>query len=148
MTQKFRAAISAKNRFEIFKRDGFKCIYCGAAAPDAVLVVDHVTPYSESADDSLENLATACLGCNKGKGKTPLSALKHFDNPHGGNSGSGGKRPGAGRKLRSEAGPAVTTGFRLPPDLLAALRAKAKRDKIPASALVVRALREMLEREP
>lgn len=33
-----RKPISKKIRFEVFKRDGFTCQYCGRMAPDVVLV--------------------------------------------------------------------------------------------------------------
>lgn len=32
-----RKSISKKLRFEVFKRDGFTCQYCGRMAPDVVL---------------------------------------------------------------------------------------------------------------
>lgn len=35
-----RKATGRSRRFEIFKRDGFACVYCGATPPDAVLEVD------------------------------------------------------------------------------------------------------------
>ena len=42
-----RKTISKKTRFEVFKRDSFKCQYCGASAPEAILVVDHIDPFSK-----------------------------------------------------------------------------------------------------
>ena len=36
--------ISKKIRFEIFKRDGFKCAYCGKAPPVVTLELDHIEP--------------------------------------------------------------------------------------------------------
>ncbi len=62
-----RKAISKKTRFEVFKRDGFACQYCGAKAPDVVLHVDHIEPVSKGGDNSILNLITACVGCNSGK---------------------------------------------------------------------------------
>lgn len=35
-------ALGKKTRFEVFKRDGFKCMYCGAHPPEAILEVDHL----------------------------------------------------------------------------------------------------------
>ena len=43
-TPEGRRALSKRVRFEIFKRDGFKCLYCGATPAQKVLRVDHVTP--------------------------------------------------------------------------------------------------------
>lgn len=37
-----RIAISKRVRFDVFKRDSFKCQYCGKSAPDVILEVDHI----------------------------------------------------------------------------------------------------------
>ncbi|WP_391540633.1 HNH endonuclease [Lonepinella koalarum] len=50
-----------------FKRDGFKCQYCGKSAPDVVLHVDHINPVSKGGSDDLMNLITSCSDCNLGK---------------------------------------------------------------------------------
>ena len=61
-------SISSKLRFEVFKRDGFTCRYCGKKTPAVVLEVDHIIPRSKGGEDEIENLATACFACNRGKG--------------------------------------------------------------------------------
>lgn len=68
-----RKAMSKKLRFEVFKRDGFKCMYCGAEAPKAVLHVDHVNPVAKGGGNDLLNLVTACDECNAGKSARLLS---------------------------------------------------------------------------
>jgi len=68
-----RKAISKRIRFEVFKRDGFKCQYCGAQAPEAILEVDHINPVSKGGDNDIMNLVTACRACNAGKSNIPLS---------------------------------------------------------------------------
>lgn len=68
-----RKAISKKTRFEVFKRDGFKCQYCGAAAPDVLLEIDHIQPVSMDGAHDILNFLTACKGCNAGKSDRPLS---------------------------------------------------------------------------
>lgn len=69
-------AVSRRLRFEILKRDGYACRYCGATAPDVVLHVDHVTPVSVGGGDEPNNLVTSCADCNAGKGSTmPDDAL-------------------------------------------------------------------------
>ena len=55
-------------RFEVFKRDGFACAYCGRKPPDVTLEADHIIPVAEGGDDDLANLITACWDCNRGKG--------------------------------------------------------------------------------
>lgn len=62
-----RKAIGDKLRFEVFKRDQFKCQYCGSAAPDVVLHVDHINPVSKGGDNEILNLITSCIDCNSGK---------------------------------------------------------------------------------
>jgi hypothetical protein len=67
-----RKALSKKTRFEIFKRDGFTCQYCGKQPPDAILVVDHIHPVAEGGDNDHLNLVTSCEACNQGKGARKL----------------------------------------------------------------------------
>jgi hypothetical protein len=62
-----RKAISKKIRFEVFKRDAFKCQYCGRSAPDVILNVDHIKPVKEGGTNHLTNLITSCFDCNSGK---------------------------------------------------------------------------------
>jgi hypothetical protein len=67
-----RVGLSKKARFEVFKRDGFRCQYCGAAAPDVLLVVDHLLPVAKGGKNNLLNLVTACQPCNAGKSDRTL----------------------------------------------------------------------------
>lgn len=68
-----RKAMSKKLRFEVFKRDNFKCQYCGKCAPDVVLHVDHIDPVSKGGKNEIMNLITACEDCNGGKSDRLLS---------------------------------------------------------------------------
>lgn len=70
-----RKQISKRTRFEIFKRDGFVCQYCGAHPPASVLHVDHIVPVAEGGGNDEDNLVTACDGCNLGKAAVPLSSV-------------------------------------------------------------------------
>jgi len=67
--------ISKKLRFEVFKRDGFKCAYCGKSPPAVVLEVDHIDPRSLGGSNDINNLITACFDCNRGKKAIPLSKI-------------------------------------------------------------------------
>ncbi|KUK85479.1 MAG: HNH endonuclease domain protein [candidate division TA06 bacterium 34_109] len=68
-----RTAISKRLRFEVFKRDSFKCQYCGRSAPDVILQVDHIVPVSEGGDNDMLNLITSCQSCNLGKSNIELN---------------------------------------------------------------------------
>lgn len=67
-----RKAIPDSIRFEVFKRDQFKCQYCGRCAPDAVLVVDHIDPVAKGGGNEIVNLITSCRECNSGKSDRKL----------------------------------------------------------------------------
>lgn len=57
-----------KYRFEILKRDGFKCVYCGRSPKEGVILhVDHILPNRKGGRENPENLVTACSECNLGK---------------------------------------------------------------------------------
>jgi len=74
MTTK-RKKMSKKTRFEVFKRDGFICQYCGAHPPSAILEVDHIHPVADGGSNDIDNLATACFDCNRGKSDRHLSDI-------------------------------------------------------------------------
>jgi len=75
-------AISVRTRFEVFKRDGFTCKYCGRKSPDVVLEADHIVPVCEGGTDDLINLTTACWDCNHGKAGKPLHDRVTGEDPH------------------------------------------------------------------
>ena len=70
-----RKAIGEKARFEVFKRDGFKCQYCGAHPPSVILEVDHIHPVSDGGGNDSDNLVTACFSCNRGKSDISLNLV-------------------------------------------------------------------------
>lgn len=67
--------MNKKIRFEVFKRDGFQCAYCGKTPPEVMLEVDHVEPVSLGGTDDINNLITACFDCNRGKTNIPLDKI-------------------------------------------------------------------------
>jgi len=68
-------SISKKIRFEVFKRDGFRCAYCGQTPPAVILEADHIDPKSKGGKDDINNLITACFDCNRGKTNIKLDKL-------------------------------------------------------------------------
>lgn len=65
-----RCPISPGLRKQIFMRDGYRCVHCGAMPSDGrhvFLEVDHVIPVSRGGTDDPGNLQTLCHVCNSGK---------------------------------------------------------------------------------
>ena len=74
MTTK-RSVLSKKLRFDVFKRDGFVCQYCGAHPPAVTLEIDHIKPLADDGTSDIDNLITACFDCNRGKAARLLTAI-------------------------------------------------------------------------
>ena len=63
------------SRKNIFTRDGFRCLYCGAKAPRAVLELEHIIPKSRGGLGTWDNLCASCHPCNqKKRDRTPEEA--------------------------------------------------------------------------
>lgn len=63
-----RRMMSDSLRYDVMKRDGFRCVLCGATAQDGVkLHVDHIIPVSKGGKTTMSNLRTLCEQCNMGK---------------------------------------------------------------------------------
>jgi len=61
-------------RERIFRRDSFRCVYCGNVFPDDLLTLDHVQPRMRGGDRSEGNIVTACRACNEAKAALPAWA--------------------------------------------------------------------------
>lgn len=60
------------SRKRIYRRDGFKCVYCGSTKD---LTIDHVIPKSRGGNNDWLNLVSSCVSCNLKKGnRTPEEA--------------------------------------------------------------------------
>ena len=63
-----RAKLNDSLRYDVLKRDGFRCQICGSSSQDGVkLHVDHIIPVSKGGKTTLSNLRTLCDRCNMGK---------------------------------------------------------------------------------
>lgn len=63
-----RQPIKPSIRFQVLKRDGYRCQMCGATAQDgAKLEIDHIHPVSKGGSNELSNLQVLCRDCNAGK---------------------------------------------------------------------------------
>lgn len=70
-----RKALSKKTRFNVFKRDEFRCCYCGNHPPHVILEVDHIVPVASYGGNDMDNLITSCFDCNRGKGAESLEVV-------------------------------------------------------------------------
>lgn len=68
-----RQSLTLRQRFVILKRDGFRCVYCGAHGPGVVLHIDHATSLHDGGSNHHSNLVTACSDCNLGKGRLSIN---------------------------------------------------------------------------
>lgn len=59
-----------KIRFEVLKRDNYRCILCGRTSEDIQLHVDHITPVVKGGLNMKDYLVALCIDCNLGKGKS------------------------------------------------------------------------------
>lgn len=56
-------------RYDVLRRDNFKCVLCGKTSQDgSMLHVDHIIPIAKGGTTELSNLRTLCSDCNLGKG--------------------------------------------------------------------------------
>lgn len=68
-TNSERSKLTAGLRYDIFRRDNFRCQICGRSAQDegVILHVDHIIPISKGGKTEWDNLQTLCQDCNLGK---------------------------------------------------------------------------------
>jgi hypothetical protein len=65
-------------RWQVFQRDGWKCVACGQDASHGVLLhVDHIVPRSLGGQNELGNYQTLCHICNIGKSNRDATDLRH-----------------------------------------------------------------------
>jgi 5-methylcytosine-specific restriction endonuclease McrA len=78
--------ISREEAMKVFKRDHFKCQYCGLDGLHSfsnwmVLTIDHVHPHAKGGSRHIDNLVTCCQPCNVIKGHRifgSIDAAKKF----------------------------------------------------------------------
>lgn len=75
-----RNPIDSRLRHEVFKRDGYKCIECGATNKEKILHADHIIPVSQGGTDELNNLQTMCEDCNLAKSDKAFKGGKEEKN--------------------------------------------------------------------
>ena len=73
-----RKPIPGVLRHEVFKRDGYMCVECGATKQDGRLHVDHIIPVSQGGSNELSNLQTLCEDCNLAKSNRAWKGGNHI----------------------------------------------------------------------
>ena len=73
--------LSREDAMKVFKRDHFKCCYCGLDGGRdfqswMILTIDHIHPHAKGGQRSMTNLVTACQPCNRLKGKRIYKSLE------------------------------------------------------------------------
>lgn len=68
--------LSEPEKTQVKRRDGHRCLCCGAAGKGIRLQIDHVIPYSLGGDTSVENSQTLCSVCNRDKKLNELNFLQ------------------------------------------------------------------------
>src|SRR5699024_4699097 len=62
-------------RQNIYRRDAYRCQYCGEKFPANLLTFDHILPKSRGGDTSWTNIVACCQPCNRRKcSRTPDEA--------------------------------------------------------------------------
>jgi 5-methylcytosine-specific restriction endonuclease McrA len=74
-------SISRDEAMKVFRRDHFKCQYCGLDGLHKfenwmILSIDHVHPHAGGGTRHIDNLVTCCQPCNVIKGKRPFHSFE------------------------------------------------------------------------
>ena len=65
-------------RWQVFKRDNWRCVACGKSADDNVILhIDHIIPRSKGGKDEINNYQTLCETCNIGKSNKDDTNLRN-----------------------------------------------------------------------
>ncbi len=60
------------SRRNLYRRDSYRCQYCGKHRPTCELSIDHVIPRSRGGKTTWENCVLSCIPCNVRKGNRPM----------------------------------------------------------------------------
>ena len=66
-SQKRRKHYSPKVRKMIYDKAGGRCALCGRKITLSDMTIDHIVPLNKNGEDSINNLQSTCLACNRFK---------------------------------------------------------------------------------
>lgn len=69
IVRKSQRQIDASVSWDVFRRDGYRCRYCGRN--DVALTVDHLILWEAGGPSVKANLLSSCKSCNRKRGNTP-----------------------------------------------------------------------------
>lgn len=72
-----RQRIPGKLRHQVFVRDNYRCVECGATNKETQLEIDHIIPVSKGGTNDINNLQTLCRECNRAKSATIWNQQNH-----------------------------------------------------------------------
>lgn len=76
IVRKSQRQIDQHVSWKVFRRDGYKCCYCGR--DDVPLTVDHLVLWEDGGPSTEQNMVSACKKCNKARGRTQyVDWLRH-----------------------------------------------------------------------
>jgi ATP adenylyltransferase len=70
--------LSGTVRYEVLKRAGFRCDFCGISAEERTIEVDHIQPRRRGGSDDISNLQALCYKCNANKGRATTQISARF----------------------------------------------------------------------
>lgn len=84
--KKFGGRYESFSKWDIFKRDGWKCAICGVPTPERLSgsgvdrspELDHIVPLARGGDHIPSNVQCCCRKCNLAKGDKPLGQIRIF----------------------------------------------------------------------
>ncbi len=73
--------VQAGIRWQVFKRDKWKCVSCGRSAENNIILhIDHIIPRSKGGKNEMDNYQTLCETCNIGKSNKDETDLRSKNN--------------------------------------------------------------------
>lgn len=80
---KYPSKLIVFSRANIFRRDEYKCQYCGIRPGSEELTIDHIIPRCKGGQTTWQNCVLSCIECNSIKGGRLMHEIKHKKFPQG-----------------------------------------------------------------